>query len=48
MILTRLMDIIQKTAAQIIEMIETRLIGEQSESTEGEEVFSSDRALISA
>src|SRR5262245_6245054 len=51
---TRLMDTIQKTAAQIIEIVETRLLGEHIESTETEEVahipvaLSHDRALVGA
>jgi len=32
------MDTIQKTAAQIIQVTETRLLGEHAESTETEEV----------
>jgi hypothetical protein len=47
-IITRLMDTIQKTAVQIIETIETRLIGEHTESAETEEVLSSHRALVGA
>ena len=35
-IITRLMDTIQKTAAQIIEAVEARLLGEHSESEEAE------------
>jgi hypothetical protein len=40
------MDTIQKTAAQIIEVIEIHLIGEHTESAESEESLSSDRALV--
>jgi hypothetical protein len=47
-IITRLMDTIQKTAAVIIETIETRLIGEHTESAETEEVLSPHRALVGA
>jgi antirestriction protein ArdC len=53
-IITRLMDIIQKTAAQIIEVVETRLLGKRAESPEAEEAthtpaaFSNDRALVGA
>ena len=47
-IITRLMDTIQKTAAQIIEIVETRLIGEHTESAETEEVLSSHHALVGA
>jgi hypothetical protein len=36
-ILTRLMDTIQKTAAQIIETIETRLLGEQADRGQADE-----------
>jgi hypothetical protein len=48
------MDIIQKTAAQIIEVVETRLLGKRAESPEAEEAahtpaaFSNDRALVGA
>jgi len=51
-IITRLMDTIQKTAAVIIEVIETHLLGERSESVETEEApgipaaLSDARALI--
>ena len=53
-IITHLMDTIQKTAAQIIDVIETRLLGERSESVETEEApgmlpaLSDDRALVGA
>jgi len=47
-IITRLMDTIQKTAAVIIETIETRLIGEHTESAETEEVLRSDSAVVGA
>lgn len=53
-IITRLMDTIQKTAAQIIEVIETRLLGEHGdgEATEGAPpnpaVLNADRALVGA
>jgi len=46
------MDTIQKTAAQIIDVVETRLLGERSESVETEEApgipaaLRSDRALV--
>ncbi len=40
-IITRLMDTIQKTAAVIIETIETRLLGEQADGQEAEEVTAS-------
>ena len=33
------MDTIQKTAAQIIEVVETRLLGERTESQETDEVL---------
>jgi hypothetical protein len=46
-IITRLMDTIQKTAATIIEVIETRLLGERAESEEGEEVADSSSASLS-
>jgi len=42
------MDTIQKTATQIIEVVETHLIGEHTESAETEEVLSSHRALVGA
>jgi len=51
-IITRLMDTIQKTAAQIIEVVETRLLGERAETEETEEApdipaaLSDARALI--
>ena len=51
-IITRLMDTIQKTAAQIIETIETILLGERAETEEAEEApgipaaLHSDRALV--
>jgi hypothetical protein len=51
-IITRLMDTIQKTAAQIIETIEIRLLGEGGDIEETEEVhpiptaLSDDRALV--
>ena len=35
-LITRLMDTIQKTAATIIEVIETRLLGEQEDSEEAD------------
>src|SRR5215213_4030173 len=38
-IITRLMDTIQKTATQIIEVVETRLLGERSESQEIDEAL---------
>jgi hypothetical protein len=53
-IITRLMDTIQKTAALIIEVIETRLLGEHedSEETEGAlgmpAALNDDRTLVSA
>jgi hypothetical protein len=47
-IITHLMDTIQKTAAQIIETIETRLIGEHTESAEIEEALRSDHTLVGA
>jgi hypothetical protein len=52
-IITRLMDTIQKTAAQIIEVVETRLLGEHGDGEETEEAphipatLSDDRVLIS-
>jgi N-terminal domain of anti-restriction factor ArdC len=51
-IVTRLMDTIQKTAAQIIEVVETRLLGEGGDSEETEEALgmlaasTTDHALI--
>jgi hypothetical protein len=51
-IITRLMDTIQKTATQIIEVVETRLLGERTESQETDEALPSpttitaDRALV--
>jgi hypothetical protein len=51
-IITRLMDTIQKTAAQIIETIETRLLGELGDSEEAEDApripaaLSDERALV--
>jgi hypothetical protein len=51
-IITRLMDTIQKTAAQIIEVVETRLLGERTESQATDEALpvptaiSADRALV--
>jgi hypothetical protein len=47
-IITRLMDTIQKTAAVIIETIETRLLGERGESEEAEEVTGSSSAPLSS
>jgi hypothetical protein len=53
-IITRLMDTIQKTAAVIIEAIETRLLGERAECEETEEApgmpaaLSDDRTLVGA
>jgi hypothetical protein len=53
-IITRLMDTIQKTAAQIIETIETRLLGELGDSEEAEDApripaaLSDERALVGA
>src|SRR6266545_5281602 len=44
-IITRLMDTIQKTAVQIIETIETRLIGEHTESAETEASAGNSSAL---
>ena len=51
-IITRLMDTIQKTATQIIEVVETRLLGERTESQETDEALpiptaiTADRALV--
>ena len=45
--ITRLMDTIQKTAAQIIEVIETRLLDERAESEEDEEVVDSSSVSLS-
>jgi hypothetical protein len=53
-IITRLMDTIQKTAAQIIDVIETRLLGEHGDGEEAGEApgipatLSDDRALVGA
>jgi hypothetical protein len=51
-IITRMMGMIQKTAAQIIEVVETRLLGERTESQETDEALpiptaiTADRALV--
>src|SRR4051794_20401309 len=51
-IITRLMDTIQKTATVIIEVIETRLLGERTESQETDEALpfptaiTTDRVLV--
>jgi hypothetical protein len=53
-IITRLMDTIQKTAAQIIEVVETRLLDEHGDGEATEEApripatLSDDRALVGA
>ena len=47
-IITRLMDTIQKTAAQIIEAIETRLLGEHTESEVSEEAPGPPTARLAA
>ncbi len=47
-IITRLMDTIQKTAAQIIEVVETRLLGEHADGEETEAVSGISAARLAA
>jgi hypothetical protein len=47
-IITRLMDIIQKTAAQIIEVVEARLLGEHADGEETETVSPTSAARLAA